>query len=469
VVMGGSGGASRGLRRIGRTEDAIRGLRKEISVWFEARGEDLRFARFASQFRALRAVLDRMLDSLVTAVSALPTKVDIVYHECRVIDRGVLAIQRVFDWCAGKYDQRLEPASEKVLLAADEVVRSCSTEPFTVLHADRSTGPLAYLDNRFDTFATPRVSVPTDLRAPADAIVAEHVRELPIPTIALPAWAAREAWCLVLAAHETGHHIQHDLSSGLEASTRQALAAAVAGFGGSETLASAWWGWALEAFTDAYSVLMVGDDATWAIDELQNGTPADLVTGPEPGDRYPPPAVRLALLGELGHRAGVGGAWPGAAEMAAWLDGLDAGAVSQGARRAAQDHLTVTPATAAALLDLPVVGSTLRGVSGLRPAWFGADSRVQRWARDLRQSSPSFGAVGDRPAARQAIAAGVMAWTGAQRGGAADAIHANLLDLLPRCGEPGVLAAPPEPSSVEAVASKLASRLLRDVAKDPAW
>ncbi len=466
--MGGNGGASRGLRRIGRTEDAICGLRNEISAWFEARGEDLRFARFTNHFTVLRVVLDHMLEALVKAVSALPAEVDTVYHECRVIDRGVLAVQRFFDWYAGKYDQRLESASEKVLLAADEIVRSCWTEPFTVLHADRPTGPLAYLDNRFDAFATPRVSVPTDLRAPADAIIAEYIRELPIPTIALPAWAAREAWWLVLAAHETGHHIQHDLSSDLEASTRQALAAAVAGPGGSDTLANAWWGWALEAFADAYSVLMVGDGATWAIDELQHGTLADLVTAPEPGDRYPPPAVRLALLGELGHRAGVGGAWPGAVEMAAWLDGLDAGAVSRGARKAVQDHLAVTPATAAALLDLPVGGSTLRGVSGLKPAWFGADSRVQRWARDMRQSSPSFGAVGDRPAARQAIAAAVMAWTGAQPDGAADAIHANLLDLLPRCGEPGVLAAPPEPSSVEAVASKLAGRLLHDVAKDPA-
>jgi hypothetical protein len=443
-------------------------LRNEVNVWFETHGEDFRFARFVNQFAALRLVLDRMFDALVAAVSALLVEVDTVYHECRVIDRGVVAVQRVFDWYVGKYDQRLDPASAKVLLAADEIVRSCWTEPFTILHADRPTGPLAYLDNRFDAFATSRVAVPTDLRAPADAIVAEFIRELPIPTIALPAWAAREAWWLVLAAHETGHHIQHDLSSDLEASTRRTLSAAVAASGGSDTVVGAWCGWAQEAFADAYSVLMVGDGTTWAIDELQRGTPADLVTVPEPGDRYPPPAVRLALLGELGHRAGGGGEWPGAAEMAVWLGGLDARAVPSAAREAVEKLLAVTPAAAAALLDLPVGGSTLRVVSGLKSAWFAADSRAQRWTSDIKQPSPSFGAVRDRPAARHAIVAGVRAWTGTQGDDStATTIHVNLLDLLPWCGEPGFLAAPAEPASIEAVASKPAGRLLHDMAKDP--
>jgi hypothetical protein len=479
--MGGSGDASRAQRRIARTRDAICGLGDQMSRWFAAHGEDLRFSRFANHLVVLRAVLDRMVDSLMAAVAELPADVnaDTAYHRCRAIDRGVVAVQRTFDWYAEKYDQRLDPESEKVLLAADEVVRSCWTQPFAALHAIPPTGPLPYLDNRFDAFATLRVSVPPDLRAPADAIVAGYIGELPIPTIALPGWAAHEAWWLVLAAHETGHVVQSDLCNGLEAATRQALTTAVAAAGKSgksgdsgdsgdaAELASFWSGWALEAFADAYSVLMVGDSAAWAIDELQHGTPADLVTACEPGDRYPPPCVRLALLGELCHLAGVGSTWPRAADVAAWLDGLDAAAAPAGARTQARRHLAVTQAAAAGLLGLPVGDSTLRGVSGLKPDWFGDSGRVRRWSQDMGRPSASFGPVSDRPAARHGIAAGVLAWAWGPEGDrAADVIHGNLVGLLPTCGEPGVLAQPPEPSAVDAVASKLAARLLDDIAKD---
>jgi hypothetical protein len=443
-------------------------LGDDTSRWFAAHGEDLRFSRFANQLAVLRTVLDRMLGALMAAVTELPANVnaDTAYHRCRAIDAGVVAVQRTFDWYAEKYDQRLDPESEKVLLAADEVVRSCWTQPFSALPAIPPAGPLPYLDNRFDAFATLRVSVPPDLRAPADAIVAGYIGELPIPTIALPGWAAHEAWWLVLAAHETGHVVQSDLCGGLEAATRQALTAAVVGTG---ELASFWSGWALEAFADAYSVLMVGDSAVWAIDELQHGTPADLVTACEPGDRYPPPAVRLALLGELCHLAGVGGAWPLAADVAAWLDDLDAVAVPADARTQARRHLAVTRAAAAALLGMPVGDSTLRGVSGLKPDWFGAGGRVRRWSQDLGRPSASFGPVSDRPAARHGIAAGVLAWAcGPDGDRAAGVIHGNLVDLLRRCGEPGVLAQPPEPRAVDAIASKLAARLLDDIAKDTA-
>jgi hypothetical protein len=268
-------------------------------------------------------------------------------------------------------------------------------------------------------------------------------------------------------AQLAGHLVQRDLCSGLEAATRQVLAAAVVGADESGDLASAWSGWALEAFADAYSVLMVGGSAAWAIDELQHGTPSDLVTACKPGDHYPPYAVRLALLGELCHLAGVGGTWPRAADMADWLDGLDAGVVPAGVRMIVRRHLAVTPAAAAALLSLPVGDSTLLGVSGLKPDWFSASGRVQRWSQDMGRPSASFGPVRDRPAARHGIAAGVMAWAGASEGDyVADVIHRNLVELLPMCGEPGVLAAPPEPSSVAAIASKLAARLLDDIAKD---
>src|SRR3954447_7285112 len=181
-----------------------------------------------------------------------------------------------------------------VLRAADEVVRSCWTEAFGAVERDAPTGPLVYLDDRFDAVATPRVSVPTDLRGPQDAVIGEFVRELPIPLVALPARCRTEPWWIVLSAHETGHHVQHDLAPGLIAQTQEAIAAAT---GGND--AAYWSVWAQEVFADAFAVLTVGPAATWAVEELQHGEPARLVTTPSPGSRYPPPAVRTALLGEL--------------------------------------------------------------------------------------------------------------------------------------------------------------------------
>lgn len=67
--MGGSGGASRGIRQIGPTEDAICGLRDEVGAWFEARSEELRLVRFTYQFAVLRVIPDRMLCSLAAAAA----------------------------------------------------------------------------------------------------------------------------------------------------------------------------------------------------------------------------------------------------------------------------------------------------------------------------------------------------------------------------------------------------------------
>ena len=206
-------------------------------------------------------------------------------------------VRRLNEWYADKYDQRLDERTGVVLRAADEVVRSCWAEPFAALGRPAPSGPLAYLDPRFDAAATPRVSVPTDLRAPRDALIGEFVRELPIPTIALPGTSRDEPWWLVLAAHETAHHVQHDLAPGLVARTRDCVAD-VAGrppVGDAET-GACWGGWAQEVFADACAVLTVGPVAAWAVEELQHAPPRRLVALPAPGSRYPPPAVRTVPM-----------------------------------------------------------------------------------------------------------------------------------------------------------------------------
>src|SRR5262249_318427 len=218
----------RAARRIARTADSVAILRVDVTSWLAKRRGDGRFSHFARHLDVLDAVLSRMLDAVdreLHALAATPA-VEAVYERCRDLDGSLVVVARLFGWYAEKYDQRLDDRWAVVLRAADEVVRSCWVEPFTALRLPAPAGPLPYLEARFDAVATPRVSVPPDLRAPADAVVAEYVRELPIPTITLPEVVRREPWWLVLAAHETGHHVQRDLTPALVSDTRTAVAAA---------------------------------------------------------------------------------------------------------------------------------------------------------------------------------------------------------------------------------------------------
>jgi hypothetical protein len=456
-------GPERVAQRVARTAATIDHLDARISAWLTGRSDDDRFSRFTHHFDVLETVLFRMLTAVCSALREAASGRDAaaVYERCRTLEQSVLHVQRTFERYADKYDQRLDPGRAAALLAADEVVLSCWSEPFAALRRQPPTGPLSYLDARFDAFATPRVSPPPDLRAPGDAIVAEHVRALPIPTIALPELAERDPWWLVLAAHETGHHVQKDLQPALEADTRAALTAVTG------ELAEHWSGWALEAFADAYSVLMVGSTAAWAIDELQFAAPIKLVTAPRPGDRYPPPLVRLALLGELARHSGAVAAVtpPSASEARAWLAALPDGAVPPRARDVVDQHLAVTPQVAAALVELPVAGSPLRAISGLQPGWFAGSGRVSTWSRQLSSAAPVLAPVQVRPAARLAVAAAVARYQELSAdprpdmNADLDRLRTNVLRILPTCGEPGVFAPAPAPD-VTALADELASRLV---------
>ena len=49
---------------------------------------------------------------------------------------------RLFEWYSSRYDQRLDDKLAPILRAADEVVRSCWSEPFALLSGKPPTGPL---------------------------------------------------------------------------------------------------------------------------------------------------------------------------------------------------------------------------------------------------------------------------------------------------------------------------------------
>lgn len=411
-----------------------------------------------------------MLDAIAGELAAIDGNESSgsVYERCASLDRSLAIAVRLFEWYAFKYDQRLDKDTDtaRTMSAADEIVRSCWTEPFALLGRTPPTGPLVYLEADFDAFATPRVSVPRDLQGPAGSLISGILSELPIPVIALPGLASSQAWWLVLAAHETGHHIQKDLLPGLEAATRERLTEVAAAAEGDDYTAH-WAGWLHEAFADAYSTLMVGAAAVWAIDELQHATPGSLCRLDPPGrGRYPPPAVRLALLGECLHSLGALPRWPTAAQVRAWLDELDNTTVSAVTKRAIGSQLATAPAAAAALIDLPIAGHRLRELGEVEPRVLTQAQLLRGWAAQLVRPAPVLGSLDSPAAARLVIAAGVAAYqVWADRPEAEQAlkvIHRNLLAILPDCGPPGVLGAPVPPTDLTALAQRLTERLLRE-------
>lgn len=381
---------------------------------------DRRFLRFTRHFEVLSTVLSEMLGAVTRELEsvALISASGDVYQRCGELDGGLFTIRRLFDWYTAKYDQRRDPALAGILACADEVVRSCWRQPFQVLGSEPPTGPLPYVEPRFDAFATPRVSVPPDLRLPADALVAEFVERLPIPVVCLPDWTARQAWWLMLAAHETGHHVHKDLDPALENATRDALAEAT----GDET----WRRWALESFADAYSVLMIGPAAAWIVEELGHGPPESLLRA---RGGYPPLPVRLALMAEVARQAGLGGA--GAPDLAR---------------------------AAGALLGLRARGRSLPELSGLSPGWFAPDGRAQVWARSLTEPDPFLTRLEEPYSARLLVAAAAAAVTAHRTD--PPLVHANLLENLPRCGPPGMLGAAPQGPRTAELATDLTGRLL---------
>ena len=452
----------RGDERVERSRLFATSVRTSITLWLTERREDQRFARFKTHFDVLQTVLTAMLDAIdveLTEISDDQRSVGIVYERCRAADNRLGLVRRTHEWYATKYDQRADARLADTMRAADEVVRSCWREPFRGPVVP--TGPLAYLDARFDASATPRVSVPADLRAPADRVVGQFVRELPIPLIALPANCEIDPWWMVLVAHETGHHVQYDFA-GAEQATRDALVAATTTPAGDDELAAAWNGWAREVFADAYAVLMVGTAAAWAVHELQFGQLTNLVVAPAVGDRYPPPAVRIALLGELARRLGLEEPGPSADDVLAWLETLDDQAVPPQARAAVSAHLNVTEAAAGALIDLPIGGRTLRELCSWNPQAFKAGGEAHRWEQQLTRTNPQLSQRKTRSAARLGIAAGVRAYRSTPAGEGRDRLRANLTSTLATCGEPGYLTGEP-PLDVDSVAIRLTQTLLEAV------
>ncbi|RDI24499.1 hypothetical protein DFR72_10979 [Lentzea flaviverrucosa] len=415
--------------RVERSKRALDALSEEISTWMRVRRTEKEFKRLVRQLGVLEVMLISMAERLRIEFAAVEsfTEDGAGYERCRELDRSVANLRRVFHWYLNKYEQRRDPRFAAVLRGADEVVRSCWT-PSDNAELVR-TAPLCFIDNSPEAFTVRRCVVPAELKVKSDLLLADLIAELPIPVILLPETAVREAWWLVLAAHEAGHQVQDDFDLGTVVSGALADAAG--------PHAVAWQRWSREAFADAYSVVMVGHAAAWAIDELQHASPERMLVA---DGGYPPPLLRTELLRELARQLGIDVPEHDGGELA--------------------EERKALPSIAAALLATPVGDRPLADLRS--PDALGLTGRRRSWSGQLTSNAPMITPVNTRFAPRTLIGAGVdsyLALLSRGRHEQASLVHHNLITALAGSGGEGVLAPAPRPV-LQALADRLADRLL---------
>ena len=343
--------------------------------------------------------------------------------------------------------------------AADELIWSCWKTAWTHLHTgDPPAAPIPYLEAEFAASATPHDGAPPGIRpGDADELLKNHIALLPIQVIALPSTCTRRPWWLIVAAHETGHLVQDQLA--LVPDTALALERDA----GDD--ADQWGTWARELFADAFSVLMAGPAAIWAIAELE--MQADLNHLSAGVSLYPPPLVRVEVANEVARQARITGYEPGFPPTP--HDDLTA------------RLMTRAPSVAAALLALLGGSAQEPNALGSQTAdAFKAGGQIAIW-RDNLLSNEAPLTERSLSAARFCACAGVAAWQGIARDVAArqrltgtdlgqpdllaqaDRLAERVLLALPDCREPGTRAAPAEAPARGADGGEISSHLATQI------
>ncbi|MGI5499057.1 hypothetical protein [Lentzea sp. CA-135723] len=406
-------------------------LREEITGWVSTRRQNTAMKRLAFHFSALEITLGTMIDRVEAELSAAGTlDTGLGYERCRTLDTSTAHIRRCFYWYQGKYEQRDDDRFATVLRSADEIVRSCWAPAFAARETRPPTAPLCFVDSSAEVFTIRRCVVPGGLTAKTDKLLASLITELPVPVIAVPETATREAWWLVLVAHETAHQLHDDLQL-VDVSAR-ALALAA----GPEH-EHRWQVWNREVFADTYAVVMTGEAAIWAVEELQHCSPARMT---EPNGGYPPPVVRAELMREV-------------------LRQLNGEPTPASSGPVTHEEFVRLPSIAESLLRLPIAASATLRELRYQDAWVSVGAG-QGWAEQLLLRAPLITPVDTQWAARKLITAGVQQYN-AHPGGRTELrlLHDNLLSTLSNSGEPGFLAAP-RPNELRALGNRLSDQLL---------
>jgi len=292
--------------RLEQTRRELKRLQEAIITWFKMRRERDKHQQYHTQLNVLEAVLTAALGRIEAALDGVPldSSSGTFYSACRVFDRRIMWVHRVWEYFQDKFDQRDDPLLGPTLAAADEVVWSCYTEVFQNAakgepEVKQGPAPLPYIELRHSPHAIPRAEPPPDLRSNIDApFLQEYLKQLPIPIVGLPTDCAHDPWWLISLGHEVGHHVQYDLLPDwhLVELFGEQLGRTVMAHPATmndNQVAQRWNGWGREIFADLFSILCMGPWALWAITELEL---ADEQTMCKSKTLYPSPVARLALM-----------------------------------------------------------------------------------------------------------------------------------------------------------------------------
>jgi hypothetical protein len=300
------------------TEAEWRRLNRELDAWRERRARADALGQHRSQLEAAYTLVDRVLAELRLPIAALAGTGQEIAEQCRVHDRRLAWLRRVWDFFRERFDQRDDPTLAAVLRGADEVVWSCHREPFAALASAAGAGegppPLPYVEAALTPEVFPHGLVPGALRRDVDAPFLRRALEaLPFAVVRVPASCATAPWWLVHLGHEVGHVIDGRLLG------YQARAAIVDGLGLEASATSDWTHWSGETFADAYAALMHGQWALWALAQAESHDEVAMRTR---RDSYPPPVVRLLVMA---HACSTLGTSTGdlRADIATWEDCVD--------------------------------------------------------------------------------------------------------------------------------------------------
>jgi hypothetical protein len=431
---------------IERTLAGIERLRDELGGWARHRRGRDPAGQYRTQLTSIQNNFGAALEQIATLCARVPTCE--AFDRCRAVDRQVALVRRLWRWYADKFDQRDDPASARLLAAADEVVWSVHAQVYRSREvATPPPAPLPYLDAVTAPEAVLRDDPPPRLRPDSfDDHLKLLLSRLPVPAVALPDAARAEPWTLVLLGHEVGHHLLYDLQPrfGLVAEVRNRVTAAA-------TARPERWGrWSGELFADLTGLVTMGPAALAALLPYELGTDAWLL-----GDRrdsYPPPAVRIAMLVALGSRLGLDcGRELAGHDPAAWAVARDddpCSAERAGVRADLNQVADVAGALAATVVtEGAEPEATLGDLAMFEAREYGRYGRVEALAGQLLAGD----GAADRglTAVRELASAAMVAWlqlpatAAPDRGKRASALAGTVVDRLTSAREPGTRAAGP--------------------------
>ena len=279
-------------RRRGRSEREARRLRTAIAGWTDGFLRDpARFRRHVRQIERLRAVLLGAVARIERRIEGVDTGLatGAFADECARADGQLRALESAQSYYRERLAQRSGPAAA-VLEATDEVAWSCY-RPLFAAEPPRPP-PLSFFDASLPAHWTLEHDRAFSVADPIGGRLGE-VAHPPVRLLGVPHWTQSEPWSLALVAHEVGHLAPRELG------LRDRAGAVIAAAAGER--ADAWRGWCDEVVADLFSVAAMGRFAITALAEVLRAAPERMAEAPGDG-RYPPAAVRLALMAAF-HRA----------------------------------------------------------------------------------------------------------------------------------------------------------------------